>query len=346
MPASLFDRAFAVLFGRDQQVRPDQDQAFVAELTDMIVDTVEPKVKAQRNYRHKLEPCVRTTIAFLRQVGRTPLQPLLLTRANWGHDDSLRAFFAAADDIPAFLGRSKELRAFFDAPVNAGVGEAIALLGMRREEKTVFAPRSTGGALMEEVARTTVNFTGHRLVAPAATEQQTRLEVGRRIVLRLAQVALGRILEIEEQGLKQEQRKAVLATRLRFLKLAQDGMQGIVDDPLTIAQQIADVQRQLDHAVKDFIEVKSTLATLDGTIAQIQEVFGNPERHVALTRHELRVDRMNVKVDAAANESNRAITLAELRVGERTQAVIAFVRCPRSEMPAKVDLLAQAERFL
>jgi len=26
--------------------------------------------------------------------------------------------------------------------------------------------------------------------------------------------------------------------------------------------------------------------------------------------------------------------------------VIAFVRCPRSEMPAKVDLLAQAERFL
>ena len=31
---------------------------------------------------------------------------------------------------------------------------------------------------------------------------------------------------------------------------------------------------------------------------------------------------------------------------ERSQAVIAFVRCPRSEMPAQVDLLAQAERFL
>lgn len=346
MPASLFDRAFAVLFGREQQVRPDQDAAFVAELTDMIVDTVEPKVRAQRNYRHKLEPCVRTTIAFLRQVGRTPLQPLLLTRANWGTDASLRAFFASADDIPAFLGRSKELRAFFDAPVNAGVGEAIALLGMHREEKTVFAPRYTNGTLMEEVTQTTVNFTGHRLVAPSSTEQQTRLEVGRRIVLRLAQVALGRILEIDQQGLKQEQQKAVLSTRLRFLKLAQDGMQGIVDDPLTIAQQIADVKRQLDQSVKDFIEVKSTLATLDGYIAQIEEVFGHPERHVGLTRNELRVDRMNVKVDAAAGDAQQAITLAELRVGERAQAVIAFVRCPRSEMPAKVDLLAQAERFL
>lgn len=346
MPASLFDRAFAVLFGRDQQVRPDQDQAFVAELTDMVVDTVEPRARAQRNYRAKLEPCVRTTIAFLRQVGRTPLEPLLLTRAHWGRDASLRAFFASADDIPAFLGRSKELRAFFEEPVHAGVGEAIALLGMRREEKTVFAPRLGPSGIMEEVAQTTVNFTGHRLVGPASTEQKTRLEVGRRIVLRLAQVALGRILEIDQQGLKQEQQKAILATRLRFLKLAQDGMQGIVDDPATIAQQIADVQRQLDRSVRDFIEVKSTLATLDGYIAQIEEVFGHPERHVALTRSELHVDRMNVRMDPAAGDAHQAITLAELRVGERLQAVVAFVRCPRSEMPAKVDLLAQAERFL
>ena len=37
-----FDRFFAVLFGQDQRVPPDQDQQFVAELTDMIVDTVEP----------------------------------------------------------------------------------------------------------------------------------------------------------------------------------------------------------------------------------------------------------------------------------------------------------------
>ena len=91
---------------------------------------------------------------------------------------------------------------------------------------------------------------------------------------------------------------------------------------------------------------KSSQAAAATELIPRQVLFGNPDRHVALTRHELRVDRMNVKVDAEANESNRAITLAELRVGERSQAVIAFVRCPRSEMPAQVDLLAQAERFL
>jgi hypothetical protein len=159
--------------------------------------------------------------------------------------------------------------------------------------------------------------------------------VGKRIMLRLAQVALGRILEIDRKGLQQEQHKAYLSTRLRFLKLAQDGMEGIVDDPATVAQQIAQVQRELDQAVKDFIEVKSSLATLDGYIAQIEDVFGHPERHVALARSELRMNRMNVKVEPGRDEPHQALTLAELRVGEHLKAVIAFVRCPRSELPAR-----------
>ena len=346
MGASLFDRAVGILFGRQQQVRPDQDQQLIAELTDAIVDTVEPKVRAQRRYREKLEPCVRATIAYLREVGRTPLQPLVLERARWGSDPCLNAFFASADDIPAFLGRSKELRAFFEGASHAGAGEAFALLGMRRDEKTVLAPRLENGVMTEEVAQTTVSFSGHRLVAPSATEQEARLEVGRRIMLRLAQVALGRILEIDRKGVQAEQQKAWLTTRLRFLKLAQDGMEGIVDDPATIGQQIAQVQRELDQAVKDYIEVKSTLVTLDGYIAQIEEVFGHPERHVSLTRSELHLTRMNVKVEPGREEPHQALTLAELKVGDRLSAVIAFVRVPRSELPPKEDLLAQAERFL
>jgi hypothetical protein len=339
--ASLLDRVAAALFGRGQDA---PDQALVAELADLVVDTVEPRVRAQRRYREKLDPCIRATIAYLREIGRTPLETMLLARGRWGEDPCLHAFFATADEIPAFLGRSKELRAFFAA--HAGADEAFALLGMRREEKTVFAPRYQEGMLMEEVTQTTVDFTGHRLVAPSANEAQTRLEVGKRMVLRLAQVALGRILEIDREGLRKEQHKAYLSTRLRFLKLAQDGMQGIVEDPATIAGQIEDVKRELDAAVKDYIEVKSSLVTLDGYIAQIEEVFAHPERHVALARTELRLDRMNVKVDAAHADPRQVLTLAELRIGDRPQAVVAFVRCPRGELPPAQDLLAQAERFI
>ena len=339
--ASLIDRVLGRLLGRAGE---DPDRELVAELTDLVVDTVEPKVRAHRRYRELLEPSIRATIAWLRELGRTPLDPVLLAAADWGSDPRLNTFFANAEAIPALLGRSKDLRAFFAE--NAVATEAFALLGMKREERTVFAPRFEDGMLREEVAQLTVNFAGHRLAAIGADEAAVRLAAGRRIVLRMAQVALTRILEIDRKGLEHERHKAYLSTRLRLLELARDGATGIVDDPAAIAQQIADVKRERDQAVRDFIATKSTLATLDGYLDQIAAVFGHPQDHVALTRSGLRVNRMNVKVDAATAEAHHALTLAELRIGERVDAVIAFVRCPRAGLPAPRDRLADAERFL
>jgi hypothetical protein len=342
---SLFGRAIAVLFRKPERL-PDDDGRLVAELTDMIVDTVEPKVRAHSRYRQELQGCVQTTIAYLRGLARVPLEPVLLARANWSGDPRLNAFFGRAEDIPAFLGRSQELRAFFDDPAHAGVGEALALLAMKREEKTVLGPRVEQGLLREDVARTAVNFTRHRLVAPAATTEEARLEVGRRVMQRLAQVALGRILAIDRLGLLHGQKRSYLATKLRYLRLAQDGMEGIVDDPATIAKQIEAVQRDLDQVDKNHVEAKAALGTLDGYIAQIREVFAHPEQHLALTHTELRLDRMNIKVEPKEDEPHDVLELAQLKVGDRVDAVVVVARCPRAEMPPLENRLAQAERYL
>ena len=342
---SLFDRVVSALFGR-ADVKDQSEQQLLADMVEMIVDTVEPRVRLHASYRQKLQDCVRATIAYLRSIGKTPLEPVLLTRANWNEDPRLNAFFARADDVPAFLGRSNELRAFFDDPANADVVEAFALLGMKKEEKTIFAPRIEDGILRQEVAQTAFNFSDHRLLAPSATEQRVRMEVGRRIIRRLAQVALGRIIALDEKAVDLQQQKAYLATRLRVLNLARDGMQGVVDDPANIDEQIRAAEHSLNETVDGYIEAKSSLATLDGYIAQIDEVFSHPEAHVALTQTEVRIDRMGFKVENDAEGRHNALTLAELTIGEKIHGVIALVRCPRSELPPKEDLLANAERYL
>jgi len=346
MPAtSLFDRVVSILFGQND-VKDEAEQQLLADLIEAIVDTVEPRVRLHRRYQQKLQGCVRGTIAYLRAIGRTPLEPVLLTRANWNEDARVNAFFARADDVPTFLGRSKELRAFFGDPANAEVAEAFALLGMTKEEKTIFAPRFEDGMLKQDVAQTSISFSGHRLVAPSASQQQTRLEVGGRIMLRLAQVCLGRINAHDEKSVDLQQQKGYLGTRLRMLNLARDGMEGIVDDPATIGEQIRTVERELKETVEGYIETKSSLATLDGYIAQIDEVFSHPEQHVTLTQSDLRLDRMGIKVDDGTDERHNALTLAELKLGEKLRAVVALVRCPRSELPPKEDMIANAERYL
>ena len=342
---SLFDRVVSALFG-PADAKDDAGQALIGDMIEMIVDTVEPRVRLRTGYQKKLKGCVGTTIAYLRSIGKTPLEPVLLTRASWNEDARVSAFFARADDVPVFLGRSKELRAFFDDPASAGVEEAFALLGMKKEEKTIFAPRFEDGLLKQEVAQTVVNFSDHRLVAPAVTEQQTRMEIGRRIIRRLAQVALGRVIALDEKAVDLQQQKGYLGTRLRMLQLARDGMQGIVDDPATIGEQIRAVERSLEETVESYIETKSSLATLDGYIGQIDAVFSRPETHVALTQSDLRIDRMGIKVANDAEEGHNALTLAELTVGDKLRGAIALVRCPRSELPPKEDLIANAERYL
>ena len=55
---------------------------------------------------------------------------------------------------------------------------------------------------------------------------------------------------------------------------------------------------------------------------------------------------MGLKVEDGADERHNALTLAELNVGDKLRGVVALVRCPRSELPAKEDLIANAERYL
>ena len=347
MTSSFFGRVAAALFGGPEASTDDAaERQLVADITEQVVEAVEPRVRLNGRYREKLEGGVRKSIAYLRAIGREGLEPVSLTRAAWSNDPRLNAFFATADDVPACLGRSNELRAFFDEAANREVQEAFALLGMKKDERTVLAPALEGDAVRRDVAQVTVSFSGHRLIAPAATLAAARLEVGRRILQRLAQVALSRIVELDMKATELQEHKAYLGARLRLLNLARDGMEGIVKDPATIAEEIKTLQGELKETVDGYIEAKASLATLDGYIKHIDEVFSNPEQHISLTHTPLRLNKLGVKVGDATLGAVNDLALAELSIGKDLQAVIAIARCPRSELPPKEDLIAKAERYL
>ena len=342
--SSLFERVVSGLFGASNKPGDDVDQQLVEETTDVIVDIVEPRVKLRSGYRNKLSGGVRQTIAHLRALARgLPPQALLLSRQAWADDANVRAFFAAAQDVPTCIGRCDELRQFFDD--HPDCMEACALLGMQRRERQVLAARLEGDAVRQDVAQTTVGFSEHRLLAPAADLAGSRLEVGRRIVQRLAQLVLARVVAIDEQVQDLQMRKAKLAVRLRMLRAAREGMQPLVSEGLTIEQQIQEVERDMQGTTDDYAAAKAGVATLDGYIDHINAVLEQPHSHVDLQHQHLRVNRMGVKVDRPDDEADE-LELAELSIGDGLRATIAFVRIPRDELPPKEDLMAQALRAL
>jgi len=339
----MFDRLASALFANDREDTGGvAEKQLVSDLTELVVETVDPRIRLQSRYADKLEPCVRKTIAHLRAIGRTPMEPLLLARSRWSEDPRLNAFFAAADDVPAFLGRSKELREFF----RVDQVEAYALLAMKREERMVLMNQQDGETVQRDVPQTTVSFTGHRLFAPSASVDATRLEVGRRIIQRLAQMALKRIVGLDMKATDLSERKAWLAARLRVVKLAVDGAAGLLEDNASTRSQIAALERELNETVHEFIETKASVATLDSYIRHIEAVFAHPEQHVSLHEIPMRLSRMGVRVDDRYPGPVNEFGLTELAIGEGTNVTIAIVRCALAELPPEEDLLAKAERYL
>ena len=218
---------------------------------------------------------------------------------------------------------------------------------MKCAERKVLAPRMEGGVLRQDVAQTTVSFSEHRLIAPAADEALTRVDIGRRIVQRLAQLVLARIVAVDQRAKDLAQHQAYLVMKRRMLQRGRDGMQALTSDPASIELQIADVERELKETTEGYLEAKSSLSLLDGYIGHINAVLTNPEQQVGIKRVHMRVNLLGFKVDEPTrDEPTNELELTDLYIGDGQRATIALVRIPREELAPKEDLLAQAERFL
>jgi len=344
---NLFSNVASKLFGAAPagdtgKVEPELVQMAV----ESIVDAVDPRLRVVSGYQGKIAPAVTRTIVHMRTLARDLPEPIALSRAAWGTDPLLNAMFATADDVPAVLGRSDELRTFFDAAGNAAAAEACALLGMLKVERNVLAPAIVDDVLRQDVAQTTVSFSRHTLIAPAADFMACRREVGVRILKRLAALALERITALGERATELEQRKAILGAKLRMLNLKRGGLEEAVGVPGDIGAEIAALERELKATVDNYVETRASLSTLEARLEQVNAIFGAPAQHVNLARVELRVSKTGFKVAAGSSEPAADLKLSELSIGDGLTAIIALVRCQRAELPPKETLSARAARVV
>jgi len=346
--ADLFSGVATRLFGAPAP--PDADQALIEATIEAVVDAVDPKIRVERKYRAKLEPGVRRTLAHMREFAQRLPEPIVLSPAAWRTDPLINALFATPDEVSALLGRSRELYRFFDAPANAGCSDAHALLAMRREERKTLGPALVDGALRHDVAQTAVSFAQHRLIAPAADWLGSRREVGAAIFRRLAALALQGIVGKERRVKDLEERKAILATRLRMLQLERDGVRRALESETDAASdpavEIAQLERALQNTVDEFIDAKTSFATLEGTIDNVRRIFEAPQKHLGLETIALRLNRMGIRVEPGSSDAATDLTLQELFIGEGLRGVIAFVRCARRDMPPRDDAIRRAEKTL
>jgi len=344
--ADLFSDIAGRLFGPAGP--PDADKALVADAIEAIVDVVDPRIRSDGGYRRKLEPGLRATIALLRAIGQQLPAPIALSPGSWKDEPLVRCCFARPDDVRELLGRSRELYRFFDA--NPGCEEAHVLLAMRREERKVLAPALVGGELRQDVQQVTVSFGRRRLIAPAADALGCRRQVGEAILRRMAALALQGMVGKERRVKDLEERKGILATRLRMLQLRRDRVQQALeneaDEADNAAAEIAQLESALQTTLEEFVATKASLATLEGIIDNVRRIFEVPQKVVGLETIALRLSGTGMRVEPGSDEAGIDLRLQELFIGDDLRGVVAFVRCARRDLPPPDEAIRRAERSL
>jgi hypothetical protein len=324
-------------------------EALVRDGVEAVVDAVEPRLRLLPRYQTKLAEGVRTTLLHLRGLGREALQePLELSPKAWNEQPSINALFAVPQDIVELVGSSEEPRAYFEAPEHAGTDTVWLLLAALLGERTVFAPVLNGDRVVHDVRQTQIGFSKHVLLAPAGSLQEARVQIGWRILARLAGLAAGRIAEMQARAGDLDEQRAMIHTKLRALRAQQTGFDRLAGDAVALAEKIRRFEQAAQETGRALQETRADLASLDTYVEQINQILRHPEEHLGLAERRLRIDTMGMVIDGDGGEgrSVRELRLLEIRIGPDLRAIVEIVTCRRELLPPRKDMLAEAARFL
>jgi len=325
----MFDRLLDRL--RGQYARLDEQD--IDRAIDNVLEATDPRLRFVRGYRRKLrKPVVRSLVYVDDLVTRIP-GPFEISRKAYGSDPQVNALFGSADDIELLFARSRMLQDFFrDTP---GCDRVYVPLAMRRQEKRILGMALSGDAVHRDVARTAVNFSGHRLgivCAPDAAELRNKLKW--RGIYSLAVTALENITRLKTRTAKLEQERALLKMKLHDLQATHRGLDAVAGAP---AEDLADRQALEQHLIDIGItlqDARTGVATLVDYLDQVCRVLSHPSHYLRVSRNSVTVDRMGIKQDAMSHQQGGEVFSATLTIGTQPDFEIILAAFLRSSMAA------------
>jgi hypothetical protein len=316
----------------------------VAQAIDKAVALVNPRLKLLDSCDKTLRRPMEKSIAYLRDAISALPPPIPVSEANWAGEPVLRAFFGRASDLPAALGRSRDLRAFFAKYPNAD--RAFFVLETAYNERQSRAP-SLQGEAGRDIAQTVADFSvpDARLCGPGDPEVRRLLGIESFEYL-VAQAMTG-IAEAREEQRELEDSRKLIHARLRLLQQQGAGLGGLLD-----ALPESSEQRQLENRLleneRQMGERGSARPVLEYELECLRETLENPQKHLRFERRKIRLSTLNVvlREGSADAASDVAFTMAELSGVPQARRAFVMGRLERCEMPQAKLNLTNAERLL
>jgi hypothetical protein len=253
------------------QVAPHK-AAQINEAIERVV-AMHPRLKMAPRYKERLAAAVEVTLQYI--VDHLALLPAAQDASvnAWSSDPCMRACFATPDDLMQTLGRSEELRDFFDR--NPDTIEAYMALGMAMSERHVLGVAVEGDQVRYDVPQTTLMFGDYHVRMCTRSESELRQEIGHRMVDQLVLEGLAKLGNERHELL--EQGRELLKTRTLLLQRQGAGMHSVVGGGTVVAtQELARVRAQIEENTCNLDALNSPTETITLELKGICDVLSDP----------------------------------------------------------------------
>lgn len=299
-------------------------EKMLRQATEKVVQVADPGIRQASGYRKKLQSQVSDAMEYFRSLIDAIPGPVVLSKGRYHLDPIVKALFSSPDEIEELLRISPEIMALRE---QGATGDAVALLTMQLQEKTIFGHQQVGKILMRDVAQRAVSFVDHRIVAPSHDMNTTKAGIAWRGLEVLATVAMEEITTLRA-------RKAELLEKREYLRAAQKILSGKNRSLGMFATPDPDKLEELHKAEKALTEVESELADLQKQIAypeqsleHLERIMQKPDDMLKVQNQTFSLNWMGVRVDGASESEGDTINLAEFSLQEelrRSAVMVSF----------------------
>jgi hypothetical protein len=298
---------------------------------DIIVEQTDQRLRFVRAYRRKLrKPVVRALVYADDLIARIP-GPFQISRKAYGSDPQVNALFGSADDIDTLFAHSKVLQDFFRD--NPGCDLVYVPLIMLQRERQIFGMALGGDIVRRDVARTSVNFSEHRLgMVRAASEAELRGDLKWRGIHFLAVTALENITRLKAGTAQLEEQRALLKVKLRDMQAQHRGLDALVAAPPANTQEKQALEQRLEDTGRKLQEVRTGVATLDDYLEQVCRVLNHPSHFLRVKHNSVTVDRMGIKSDVMSHQQGSEVVSATITIGAHPAVDVIMASFQRMNM--------------
>jgi hypothetical protein len=298
--------------------QPKGQDALIDEAIEKAVDACDPRLRAVSGYKKKLRDATGSAVAHVLAFVGAFAPPLDVSPQLFTTDPRVRAYFGSADQISSVFSDSRPVREFLARPENAPLTHFVGGMRMQLDEKRTLTSELRGDTVQREVLGTAMNFGKHYVGLVAADEKSLRRDIEERAFVRLIECALERMTAERERKSELEEQRALLKTKLQFIKARGLGMQPLLEPSDDSAPNFAHIEKTLEEVESKLRQAVPPTATLEHQIELMNDVMSHPKDYLSLGRKSAHITRMGMKADPGSTDPGDKIDYTEFTLGGKT----------------------------